>query len=173
MSTDWQVFMWKRRIVQMNRTGFGNKLFNYLKLYSANREKRSNTFRMLPIVLTLGWLTSIYACTRHVCSSFSRNYGSGPDREKAAQRIACQLLEGRAREVPICCKHLSTKGGSGTEGCGGIHRSRIAWLFRLCTESFKSVKERTYIWLVTLYFVTPILRILAILLRSIKKNNSP
>lgn len=71
--------------------------------------------------------------------------------EKNAQRIACQLLEGRAREIPICCKHLSTKGGSGTEGCGGIRRSRIAWLFRLRTESFKSVKDRTYIWLVTLY----------------------
>lgn len=138
-----------------------------------NCQQKRSTFRMLSIVLTLGWLTSIYACTRHVCSSFSRNYGSGPDREKAAQRIACQLLEGRAREVPICCKHLSTKGGSGTEGCGGIHRSRIAWLFRLCTESFKSVKERTYIWLVTLYFMTPILRIFAILLGSIKKSNLP
>lgn len=90
--------------------------------------------------------------------------------EKNAQRIACQLLEGRARDVPICCKHLSTKGGSGTEGCGGIRRSRIAWLFRLCTESFKSVKERTYVWLVTLYVVTPILRKLAILLGSVKKQ---
>lgn len=64
--------------------------------------------------------------------------------EKNAQRIACQLLEGRAREVPICCKLLSTKGGSGTEGCGSICRSRIAWLFRLCTEYLKSA--RRHIW---------------------------
>lgn len=62
--------------------------------------------------------------------------------EKNAQRIACQLLEGRAREVPICCKLLSTKGGSGTEGCGGTCRSRIAWLFQfLRTEYFKSAKR--------------------------------
>lgn len=38
--------------------------------------------RMFLIVLTSGWLTSIYACTRRVCPSVSRNYGSGPDREK-------------------------------------------------------------------------------------------
>lgn len=79
--------------------------------------------------------------------------------EKNAQCIACQLLKGRAREIPICCKHLSTKGGSGTEGCGGIWRSRIAWLFRFLHGILQ--ERETYVYCIvckTLYFVTPILR---------------
>lgn len=47
--------------------------------------------------------------------------------EKNAQCIGCQLLEGKAREASICCQLLSTtKGGSSTEGCGTVYRSRIA-----------------------------------------------
>lgn len=104
----------------------------------------------LELVLVLSSMVDFHLCvyTRRVCSSVGRNYRDRGRAEKNIQRIACQLLEGRAREVPICCKRLSAKGGNGTEGCGGIRWSRIAWLFPTWHSGFlRSAKRVTFAWL--------------------------
>lgn len=86
-----QNWFWKRAL----------QLFVTSHRAGTDRE-RSNMFRMFPgrfQSVEMVDFSSIYACTRRVCSSAGRrNYGSGPDREKRpSASLANYWKEGQGR----------------------------------------------------------------------------